>query len=186
MRSASDGVSTVPGAIALQRMPLVHEVGGDGLGEADDRRLATRRRRSGWASPSRSTAIDAMLMMLAPRPVASNLASIFGSVAADRHVHRAHVEVEAEVPVLRRAVEDRAVVDVAGAVEQDVERRQFVGERLAIAASSSTSSVRVSSRWRTPEYCSEQLRLDVGREDVRAFARHRDAPWRGRCPARRP
>ena len=40
MRSCSDGVSTVPGAIALQRMPLVHEIRGDRLGQADDRGLA--------------------------------------------------------------------------------------------------------------------------------------------------
>ena len=35
----SDGVSTVPGQIALQRTPWRHEVGGDRLGQPDHRRL---------------------------------------------------------------------------------------------------------------------------------------------------
>src|SRR3546814_11674871 len=48
----------------------------------------------------------------------------------DHAVHRLHVEVEGEVPILFRAVQDRAVVDIAGDVAQHVERRQLGGQRI--------------------------------------------------------
>ena len=47
---------------------------------------------------------------------------------ADHHEHRAHVEGEGRVPVERLGVEDRAVMDKAGAVEQHVERPELGGQ----------------------------------------------------------
>ena len=41
---------------------------------------------------------------------------------ADRAVHRLHVEVEGEIPVLLAGVEHRAVMHEAGDVDQNVDR----------------------------------------------------------------
>src|SRR6185503_16954036 len=79
IRSPSDGVSTVPGPIALQRTPRVTKSAATALVSpmtaAFDAPYAKRLGR-----PFTLDAIDAMLMMLAPVPVVSNFVSIFGSV----------------------------------------------------------------------------------------------------------
>src|SRR6266496_2550793 len=73
IRSCNDGVSTVPGAIALQRMPLATKSAATALVRpitaAFDAPYAKR-----LGSPLIDDAIDAMLMMLPPPA-----ASIFGS-----------------------------------------------------------------------------------------------------------
>ena len=56
--------------------------------------------------------------MIEPPPASS----IAGRKARIMPVHRAHVEVEREVEGDLVAVEDGAGVDVAGAVEEDVDR----------------------------------------------------------------
>ena len=143
-------------------MPFCTKSAATALVSPIDRGLASRRRRSGWAMPLIEPATEAMLMMLTRRcPSARAASSIFGSARLDRHVHRAHVEVEAEVPVLRRAVEDRAVVHVAGAVEQDVERRQLVDQR-ARSRRRRARRACASMTLATPAKRFEQLRLDVG------------------------
>ena len=48
---------------------------------------------------------------------------------ADHHKHRADVQHKGRIPFDRVGVEDRAVMHKPGAVEQDVERPEFVGER---------------------------------------------------------
>src|SRR5580704_14679306 len=40
-------------------------------------------------------------------------------------MHGFDVEIERKVPILVRAIEDRALVHIAGAVDQDVERAEF-------------------------------------------------------------
>ena len=48
-------------------------------------------------------------------------AIIFGSIAFVIHEHAAHVQIEAEIPILDRAIENCALVNVPGAVEQNVD-----------------------------------------------------------------
>ena len=81
MRSASDGVSTVPGAIALQRMPFCTKSAATALVRpitaAFDRAVD-----EAVGQPLDRAAIDAMLMMLDARPPSARTSSsIFGSAA---------------------------------------------------------------------------------------------------------
>ena len=68
----------------------------------------------------------------------------------DGAVHRLDVEVEGEVPVLLGAVEHAAVMHVAGAVDENVERAEFPLTSFAIASTASverTSSL--TDVWRS-------------------------------------
>src|SRR5690242_9437179 len=80
MRSPSDGVSTVPGPIALQRMPFVTKSAAIDfvrpMTAAFDAPYTKR-----FGRPLTLEAIELMLMIDDARPVCPYLASIFGSVA---------------------------------------------------------------------------------------------------------
>ena len=78
---------------------------------------------------------------------------------------------------LSRAVEHRAVVHEAGAVEQDVDRRRPRAASASTASVESTSSLR-----RSPAVRPSSLPVEVGREDLRALGTKASA-WRARCPA---
>ena len=76
MRRCSDGVSTVPGQIALQRMPCVTKSAATALVRPITAALLTRHKRSGSGMPLTLDATEAMLM-IEPPPAAI----IFGSAA---------------------------------------------------------------------------------------------------------
>ena len=65
---------------------------------------------------------------------------------ADRPVHRLHVEVEGEIPVLLGAFEHRAVMHEAGAVEEHVDRADRPRRARPPPSVSSTSAPRAAPR----------------------------------------
>ena len=82
------------------------------------------------------------------------------------------------------AVEDRAVMHDAGAVEQHVDRRRPRPPCLSIAASSVTSSTRVRIP-SLPSSSASAFGVHVGRPDLRALARERErAPRPDALPGR--
>jgi hypothetical protein len=116
------GLSTVPGQIALARMPSRDEIGRDGFRQADHRRLGgavdEAVRRGDDRGDGRGHVDDAA-------------AAVFqhgGQEAAGHLVHGPHVQPPGKVEILGVAVEDRAVVDEARAIEQDVYRTRLGGE----------------------------------------------------------
>src|SRR5439155_7888080 len=73
-------------------------------------------------------------------------------------------------PVLRRAIEDTAVVHVSRAVEQDIERWQLVERRsYRRVVEHIENSCRDIGHARV---IVQQLGVDIGRVHLRAFARH--------------
>ena len=97
---------------------LLHVVGGDRLGQADHRGLA-RAVDEAVGRPFTIEATEAMLM-IEPLP-------FFSMPGMNARVTR-NMDFtfrRSLVPVLGRAVEDRAVVHEAGAVEQHVDRRRL-------------------------------------------------------------
>ena len=93
-----------------------------------------------------------------------------GQRAFDRHVHRANVEIEAELPVLGRAVEHRSVMHVSGAIEQDGQRRELSD---GLGDGGIVENVeRLRSDAGGVGVALERLGVDVGGVNRRAFPRH--------------
>ena len=94
-----------------------------------------------------------------------------GEECANGPVHGFDVQVEAEIPVLVRALEDVAVVDVTGAVEQHVERAGGRGERVDIGGIQHVQACGAQGRARSRvagEF-GEGAFVDIGCPDVGAF-----------------
>ena len=119
---------------------LSNEVGGDRFGQSDHRGLG---RAVGIAIGNaadgrhRGRDIDDRARLLLQHA---------GQECPDRAMHRLDVEIEREVPVLFGALEHAAVVHIAGAVDEHVERAEFggdlLGERLRPTAVERASSFR--------------------------------------------
>ena len=104
--------------------------------------------------------------MMLPRPAALVLQHA-GQRGLDRPVLRAHVQVQREVPFLVGRLQHRAVVDEAGAVEQHVDRRHGVDharDRLLVQDVEGHAT-----HARHALEAVQQLGVDVGRPDLRAF-----------------
>ena len=110
MRPLSDGLSIVPGQIALQRR-LADEVGRHRLREPDHRRL----RRPIGVAVGKAAHRGGAGSDIDDRAAA--LRQHAGGEGADRPMHRLHVDVERKIPVGVREVERSAVMDEARAVE---------------------------------------------------------------------
>src|SRR5580658_5573881 len=110
---------------------LLDEISGDRLGQPDHRRLgraigvtiwyaADRRHRRGDVDDR------AVFFLLQHRR----------QECLDHAMHGFDVQIERKIPILIRAIEDRALVHVAGAIDQDIERAEFArnvcGERIDI------------------------------------------------------
>src|SRR5271154_1029828 len=105
MRPSSDGDCTVPGQMALQRIPWVTK-----SCATDLVRPITAALLAPYAQRHRRHVDD--------RAAAARQHA--GEGGADHPVHGCDIEIETERPVRRRAVEDRAVVHEARAVEEHV------------------------------------------------------------------
>ena len=87
----------------------------------------------------------------------------------DDPVHAADIQVEGEVPVLLAAVQDRAVMNIAGAVHQDIDGAHFGGQRL--------DRLRVEHVERTdrqtfgPLQFGKLFQIDIGGDDLCALTR---------------
>ena len=134
---------------------LADEVGRDRLGEADD----------GGLRGAVDVAVgDAAHRGGARRDIddrASALLQHARQEGADRTVHRLDVEIEREVPVGVRGGEDRAVVNEAGAVEEDVDRPDLARERLDRLVRAHVELARLGVQ------AGEPGDVDVGRDHAR-------------------
>ena len=137
IRCSSDGDSIVPGRSRCSGCPL-DEIGGHRLGQADHGRLG------GAVDEAVGHALHARR---GRRHVDDRRAARFehrGQQRADQPVHRRDVQVQRERPRFVVAVEDRAVVHEARAVEQHVERVR--SRRAPRRPARPSSSRRVASR----------------------------------------
>ncbi len=122
MRCSSEGDSTVPGQMALTRTALLDEIDRERFSKADycgfGRAVDKPIRRAFDAGSAAGHINDAALFRGRHR----------GDERAARAIHRLHVEIERKIPVRLRAIEDRALVNEAGAIEENVESAQFGGK----------------------------------------------------------
>ena len=162
----SDGVSTVPGADGVAADAFAYVVGGDRLGEADHRGLARAVdeavRQPADGRGDRSHVDDR------PAPLLQHARN-----EGTRHQeHRSYVDREALVPVLRSGVEDAAVVDDAGAVEEHI---HFAGFARHLGDGRLVGDVQYpGSNASFPLEVGKGGGIHIGRPDLRAFASERE------------
>jgi hypothetical protein len=159
------------GADRVAADALGHEVGRDRFGDADHRGLGRAVDEAVGGGDDRGgdrgDEDDRCR-----RPRRSSRAGRRGS-----RVERLHVQVDREVERRLVAVHDRAVVDIARAVEQDVGRARVRRWRLPPRHRSRRAGASRSPRRRA----AQRLGRHVGRDHARAFAR-KGPPWQGRSP----
>jgi hypothetical protein len=152
------------GANGVDAHSLLDEIDGESLGEADY---------GGFGG-----AVDEAIRRAFDAGSAAghiNDAALFGGghcgdEGAASSIHRLHVKVEGEIPIGFGAIENRALMNEAGAVEENVDGAEFGGESVYGVDVADVEFAGFDRRVSGGEFF-EEVFVDVGGEYLGAFAR---------------
>src|SRR2546423_1497479 len=162
------------GANRVAANPLANEINGYGLGKSDDSSF-----RAGINKPVGGS-FDAGSTRRHIDDTSSPCPKHAGQYGTTGAIHRLHIEVERRVPIFLFTIQDRAVMNIASTVEQDIERPSLGHDSLNGFV---VADVQVAGAYRRP-FSSQFIQrglIDIGCPDDSTFVR--EAERSGSCQA---
>src|SRR5256714_1498106 len=152
------------GANRVAANPLANEINGYGLGKSDDSSF-----RAGINKPVGGS-FDAGSTRRHIDDTSSPCPKHAGQYGTTGAIHRLHIEVERRVPIFLFTIQDRAVMNIASTVEQDIERPSLGHDSLNGFV---VADVQVAGAYRRP-FSSQFIQrglIDIGCPDDSTFVR---------------
>jgi hypothetical protein len=161
MRSCNEGVSTVPGQMALQRITLGHKIGGHAFGQTNDGCFRSAVNESiGQTAHARADAghVD---------DAATPLFEHFGQDGLNHPKLTARIQIESKVPIFVGGLQNGAAVHHTRAIEQGIDARNegHLFLNVIFVHDIQHSGVHIGN----PSVSLEQLGIDIGCPDCGAF-----------------